>query len=210
MNDWRSGIPARIKKLPLNKDGYPVPWFVAWIDGAPDFRVIGPGKLQDAVRMKLCWVCGEPLGGWLAFVIGPMCALNRVSSEPPSHRQCAEFSAKACPFLSNPERPRRENNLPEGHQNPAGISIDRNPGVTLVWITKSYKIIRLDRGVLFDIGPLEEALWYARGRAATREEVTASIESGLPQLEAAAKEDGEQALDLLAKRKEAAMAFLPA
>lgn len=209
MSDWRAEIPARIKKLPVNKDGYPVPWFVAFIEGVPDFRVIGPDKIRDAVKMKLCWVCGEPLGAWLAFTIGPMCAINRVSSEPPAHRECAIFSAKACPFLSNPERPRRESNLPVGHQEPAGLSIDRNPGVTLIWITKSYKIIYLDRGILFDIGPHEETLWYARGRLATREEVIVSIETGMPALEKAAQEDGEQALALLEKRCELAIGLLP-
>lgn len=202
-------IPLRIKKLPLNKDGYPVPWFVAWVDGVPDFRVIGPNKIRDAVKIKLCWVCGEPLGAYMAFVIGPMCAINRVSSEPPSHRDCAIFSAIACPFLSNPERPRRESSLPDGYQDPAGISIDRNPGVTLIWITKSYKIIRLDKGILFEIGNREEVLWYARGRLATREEVIVSIETGIPQLEKAAEEDGEQAVALLEKRSLAVMEFLP-
>jgi len=31
--------------LPIDPDrGYPVPWFVAWVNGKPDFRVIGVGK----------------------------------------------------------------------------------------------------------------------------------------------------------------------
>ena len=211
MTDWRSEIPAKIKKLPVNKDLYPVPWFVAWIDGVPDFRVIGPRKMQDAVQMRLCWICGEPLGGWMAFVIGPMCAINRTSSEPPSHKDCAVFAAKACPFLANPERPRRISNLPEGREDPAGIAIDRNPGVVLVWITRSYKIYPVDNGVLFEIGPMESVHWFARGRMATRSEVMESITTGLPLLKKAAEEDKrpEEALQELDNRYQNAMKLLP-
>ncbi len=202
-------IPSRIKKLAINKDGYPVPWFVAWIDGQPDFRVIKPDGIRDAVKMRLCWVCGEPLGAYMAFVIGPMCAVNRVSSEPPSHKECAIFSAKACPFLSNPERPRRETHLPEDHKEAAGIGIARNPGVTLIWITKSYKLFGVERGVLFDIGPVEEVLWFARGREATHEEVLHSIETGLPLLKDMAKKDGEEAEKELEERLTSALCLLP-
>lgn len=47
---WRGELPRRMAELPTDHIGRPVPWFVAWIDGKPDFRVIGPGKLQSALR----------------------------------------------------------------------------------------------------------------------------------------------------------------
>jgi hypothetical protein len=31
-------LPLRMRGLPLDERGYPVPWFVAWIDGKPEFR----------------------------------------------------------------------------------------------------------------------------------------------------------------------------
>src|ERR1041385_2432550 len=93
-------LPARLRKLPVER-GYPVPWFVAFVDGHYDFRVIGPGKIARAVQENRCWICGDTLGSYLCFPIGPMCAINRVTSEPPSHRECAEWSARACPFLLN-------------------------------------------------------------------------------------------------------------
>lgn len=71
-------MPPRIARLPVNDAGYPVPWFVAWIDGKPDFRVIGPAKLPKAVKEGRCWICGDKITGpTVAFVIGPMCAVNR-------------------------------------------------------------------------------------------------------------------------------------
>src|SRR5438132_506337 len=88
------GLPGlRISQLPIDDAGRPVPWFVAWVDGKPEFRVVGPGKREEAYAKRKCWVCGQQLGSYLVFVIGPMCALNRISSEPPSHKDCAIFAA---------------------------------------------------------------------------------------------------------------------
>ena len=188
--------PGRIARLPKNKAGYPVPWFVAWIDGEPDFRVANADKLRSAIRRRLCWTCGGPLGGIGAFTIGPMCAVNRVSTEPPSHRECAEFSATFCPFLNTPQMTRRDRGKPADAVNPAGIMITRNPGVALVWVT-GYRSWHLfsdhEGGTLFDIGDPKETLWFARGRAATRGEVLASIDSGLPILAEMAEKDGPEA-----------------
>jgi len=94
-------LPSRMQTLKLDHRGYPVPWFVAWIDGKPDFRVMDGKKMNQAVRFKKCWVCGSPLGRRFTFCIGPMCAINRTIGEPPSHHECVDFSARACPFLSS-------------------------------------------------------------------------------------------------------------
>jgi hypothetical protein len=204
-------IPRRIAKLPRNDAGYPVPWFVAWFDGAPDFRVMDEQKLGAAIKQRRCWVCGEKIAGpTVAFVIGPMCAVNRVSAEPPSHRNCAEFSARACPFLTNPKKRRRENNKPDEVVDPAGEMIGRNPGVALVWITRSWTLERVGRGVLFRVGPPVRCLWIAEGREASRGEVLASIESGLPILRDMAEQDGTDAVAALEAMTSAAMNLVPA
>jgi hypothetical protein len=205
-------LPGRMKDLPLNKAGYPVPWFVAWFDGEPDFRVMDGNKLLRAVTERRCWLCGQRMTNpTAAFVIGPMCAVNRTSAEPPSHVPCAEYAAKACPFLANPAKRRRENNKPTAVTDPAGIMIARNPGVTLVWPTRRWSLFDDGRGgVLFDIGEPTRALWYAEGRAATRDEVVASIQSGLPTLAEMAKDDGPDACAELERRVGIAMELVPA
>lgn len=185
-NEYREGlppIPARLRYLPVER-GFPVPWFVAKVDGKFDFRISDAGKWKRAVDLHLCWICGEKLGRNLAFTIGPMCALNRTISEPPAHRECAEFSIKACPFLNQTEARRRTNDLPEEVREPAGIGLKRQPGAVCLWMTDSYKLFKAPggSGYLFHIGPPEEAQWYAEGRLATRAEVLASIDSGLPLL----------------------------
>ena len=208
-------MPERIKALPLDKKGRPVPWFVYWKDGEPDFRVVGPGKIALATIQRKCWVCGEKLGVYLAFVIGPMCAVNRVSSEPPSHRECAIFSARVCPFLTTPRMHRNEKDLPEDmtlYKNTAGIASPRNPGVALVWITKSFVPFNTpppNRGVLFEVGEPLETLWFSQGREATRQEILHSIETGLPGLLELAKEDGPAAVADLERKTREALRLVP-
>jgi hypothetical protein len=207
-------LPPRIAALRQDKHHRPVPWFVAWIDGKPDFRVIRAGGIQVALAFRMCWVCGVPFQRQedRAFVIGPMCAVNRVSAEPPAHRDCAIYSATACPFLTTPQMTPREKGMPVEASVPAGISIPRNPGVALVWVTgyRSWKTNPADGGVLFDIGEPKEALWFARGRDATRAEVLASIDSGLPILREMAEKDGPDAVTELSAMHERALRHVPA
>jgi hypothetical protein len=206
-------IPPQMRKLPVSPEGYPTPWFVAWIDGKPDFRVIDTPKIGRAVKEKRCWLCGGPLGQYnKAFVIGPMCAINRVISEPPSHCECAEFSARACPFLSQPRMQRNEKDLPPDVNAAAGFAIKRNPGAICVWVTKTYRPFRAhagDDGILFQLGDPVETLWFANGREATRAEVLQSIDSGYPLLMELAEQQGAAAIAELERRRREAMPLLP-
>lgn len=191
-------IPDAIKRLPRDARGYPIPWFVHVDEhGTPDFRVVRPGGIALAYREKTCWLCGGRMGNNMlfAFNIGPMCAINRVNSEPPSHRGCAIFAAEACPFLANP-RMRRDtkNPLPEHAQDAPGIPIDRNPGAVCIWITRHFRPFNAGNGVLFQLGDPMDVLWFCEGRTATRREVLASITSGRSILEAVAAQDGSAGL----------------
>jgi hypothetical protein len=200
-------IPDRMKRRPVDSRGFPVPWFVAKVNGEWDFRVLHPGSIATAHKKHLCWLCGEPLGQYMAFVIGPMCSINRVSSEPPSHRECAEYAVRACPFLSKPRMVRNEKDMPQGGTI-AGVGIMHNPGATLIWITKKYKLIRAFNGVLFEIGNPESVHWYKEGREATRAEIKDAINKGLPYLrEMASIEGGEKELEA---KITGAMKLLPA
>lgn len=200
-------VPDHMKGLRFDDGkGYLVPWFVQWDGNTPMFPVMDSGKLIRAIREGRCWVCGNSLGVFRASVVGPMCAVNRVSAEPPSHRDCALFSVMKCPFLTNPRRGRRD---VEGAVAPAGMMIERNPGVSLVWISKGGTPFNDGRGgILFDIGDPEEALWYSRGRLATREEVKEAHDSGIPILRDACETEGDHAA--LTRLEEKAMALWPA
>lgn len=185
-------LPHRMKHLAIDERGYPIPWFVDYDkDGKPEFRAMDPIKWARAVREKYCWVCGLRMGRYLAFVAGPMCGINRTSSEPPSHLECARWSAINCPFLANPEAIRRVDDkvTMDAEKNVAGgIPIMRNPGVAMVWVTKDYTTwTPPNGGRLLTMGEPERVEWYCRGRVATRAEVEESIAAGLPALVAMAR-----------------------
>jgi hypothetical protein len=204
-------MPAAIEKLPRDERGYPVPWFVAFIDGKPDFRCIGPGKRQAAIEQKLCWVCGEPLDPRQhVFVIGPMCAINQITSEPPNHESCAIFSVRNCPFLTKPKAQYRDAAMPEGSSPPVGLFLTRNPGVSCLWYCRGYSLLRVDNGILFKLPGAAMVRFWREGRKATREEILESIAGGLPVLEAAADLDGPAARLALRQAVDRAMKLIPA
>lgn len=204
-------MPARIAALARDSRGYPVPRFIdrsADRDGQPDFRIMDGAYMIRCVKNRLCWICGDKLGRYMTFPIGPMCAINRNIAEPPSHLECCHYSVKVCPFLSVPEMRRIERAKPAGTW-VSGEMISRNPGAICLWTVEKYRTWKPGRGeLLFDIGEPVAVEWWARGRRATREEVDASISSGLPFLEERAREQ-PGAMDHLARSIEIAKRYLP-
>lgn len=203
MNDksYRPDIaipPSRIARLPVSR-GYPVPWFVDWINGEPEFRAADGRKFERAIRERLCWVCGEVIGRYVTFVLGPMCGVNRVSAEPPCHLECAQYSAINCPFLSKPRMERRQPEQIEAMGGiSAGIAILRNPGVTLLWSCRDFKIVGDGNGgILFSIGDPTSMEWYREGRKATRAEIDESVRTGLPRLQELADSQSPEAVKAL-------------
>lgn len=207
-------MPPRMRHLPRDEVGRPMPFFAAEVNGAHDFRVMDPNSLVRAIREQLCWVCGQrlnrvrgstaPLG---TFVAGPMCLVNRTSAEPPCHGDCAEWSAKACPFLSKPAKTRREGNMPEV-QEAAGIGIMRNPGVTALitaerWRTWDPGQVAGPHGILFDFSRITNVRWMTLGRNASAIEVMDSIESGIPLLFDMAEAEPGATIHLARKTRDA-------
>lgn len=202
LRDGLPEVPARMRLRPVSQHGFPVPWFVAERDGDWDFRVVSQDRLRKAVRNDLCWCCGHVLGRWRTFIIGPMCTVNRVSSEPGLHRECAEFSLKCCPFLTEPRASRREGAIPEPHFNPAGIMLKRNPGLAITWTNDRRHTgpFQAGNGVLMNVGAEPKAVaFWCRGRKATPEEIHDAYVSGMPALIGIAASQGEKALAELLK-----------
>ena len=165
-------LPARMGHLPVDRRGYPVPFFVKRVAGAePDFRIIDEEAAGRALRAHLCWVCGGRAGRHLAFVGGPRSEASGLYADLPSHLDCARFSAQACPFLSNPSARMRDGGLPED----VGLlpaQSGENPRVVAVVVTREF---RYDPALgAFRIGPKEAVEWYAAGRAATSEDIAAA------------------------------------
>lgn len=47
-------LPDRIKSLAVHTKGYPVPYFVKYIDSKPGFRITDPEKSRRCVFGNLC------------------------------------------------------------------------------------------------------------------------------------------------------------
>lgn len=177
-------LPDTMRELPVNKKGFPVPFFAGkGDDGEWDFRVVYDGTTLRCMREHLCWICGQRLGQKKTFVAGPMCVITKTSAEPPCHYSCAQYAAIACPFLAMPRMKRNTVDLPSGHTPPAGIAVMRNPGVTALLVTRSWKPFKDGNGgVLVRMGDPEAIEWYAERGRASRKQVMDSIESGLKTL----------------------------
>jgi hypothetical protein len=181
-----------MKGLFIDELGRPVPWFVDYLDdGKPEFRSMDGRKYGRAIKEKLCWVCGNPLKGTYVFVAGCMCGINRTSAEPPSHPDCARWSARNCPFLANPNMVRREDEIMDNNklrEAAAGFAIARNPGVTLLWFTREYEVFNAGGGKpLIQMGRPSGVEFYHKGKPATLDEIEESIAGGIGLLEAVAR-----------------------
>jgi hypothetical protein len=165
-------VPDSITRLPRDDHGRPVPWFTAIIDGRPDMRVADAAKHRRAIADRRCWICGrrfERAGSpHLAFVVGPLSLFSRCALEPPSHRACALYALRECPFLSNPQRARRPTNLPE-QVTMSGEPVLDNPGVMLVWLCHRYDLEHDGAGPPLFRLPMPTAIYaYAEGLPALR------------------------------------------
>lgn len=214
MNNLRAGMappPMRMLGRPVDHRGYPVPWFVTEKDaeGRWDFRIVSPERREIALREKRCWVCGDRLGKFKSFVIGPMCIVNRTTAEPPVHLDCGEWSARVCPFMLLPRAKRRDANLPPIAAEQPGTPLLRNPGVVAVWTTRSFYPFHAGGSFLIHLGDPDNIVWFAEGRAATKAEVMASIESGAPALEELARAESPQAVAAYERQLQSAMALVP-
>ncbi len=208
--DWRRiFMPPRVAALPRNAAGYPIPYFAATIKGKREFRLGARHAYIMCTIHRRCWVCGERrVPGQDAFVIGPMCVINRTTQDPPSHIECAEYSVQVCPFLITPGMVRRDRGLPDDITH-AGIPIMRNPGVSLIWLTAQWSSYEppIGQGRLFELGEPMSTSWWKQGREATRAEVLESIASGLPLLQEMC--EGEKDLQDLQAAHDSAMKYLP-
>jgi len=154
-------VPERIKRLPLDENGSPILYFMKYVTKEPDARSTDAKKFERLWKQDLCWICGDRLGQYRAFVITAGNALTRTTTEPPNHKECATWAAQHRPFLASPDC--------------AGV-----------WITKGYTVFKWHRPpfpMLITMGNPEHVEWWIDGRAATREEIIESVKRGMPPLQ---------------------------
>jgi hypothetical protein len=184
-------LPEKMQALPLDGRCFPIPWFVAFVSGKPEFRLSDPRKIVEGWQREVCWVCGGRLSAYRAWVIGPASAVEGASPEPPSHLECGRFSATACPFLSNPAARRNRRSLPANYS-PGADMIDANTNVTALWITKGRgaDLIRTSQGILFKLKPPERIEWFSKGREALNAEASFGLSAAVIELRPHSEREG--------------------
>lgn len=175
--------PAYLDRRPI-VNGYVVPWFVAWYDengkqcnentpGAkPSFPTIDFLKIRHAWRRNLCWICGNPMGSNKAFVLGPSSAIMGMSTEPPSHLACAGYAVVTCPFITDPNHRYAGDKRPlKPSEHVIDMMSDRNPGLAVIWVTKTFEIDTTTRHPMFRITgqPVGIQFWKEKRRATYKE-----------------------------------------
>lgn len=190
-----SDLPRRVARLPTDRRGFPIPWFVSWRDGQPHFPAIDAVKLGVAWNEDLCWVCGDRLGASRGWVVGPMSAIEGATPEPPSHYDCARFAVRHCPHLATATAKFSEKYEGiEGYVSQANVSKVRS-GATAIWVTKGRGAtpFQAGRGILFGLDEPVRLEWYANGQPATVGDVREAIARTLPTLQRAAEAEGRAA-----------------
>jgi hypothetical protein len=97
----------------------------------------------------------------------------------------------------------------------AGFGLTRNPGVTLLWYTRTFDLIpdglnkpeSMDK--LFMMGTPEKVEYYCKGRKATLQEIQESVDTGLPALKQLATDQGPEATSDLYKAIAKFQKYLP-
>lgn len=137
-----SELPARIAALPVcPKRKLPIPFITTiFEDGTGDFSRINPAQVELAVKLRLCGVCGQHVGHWIAFLGGPYSASdNGAYTEPGLHEECAEWALKLCPYMLRQRVPYRGE-----PQEPVGVLTlygDKQDDGFVMQIARGYKVI---------------------------------------------------------------------
>jgi len=103
-------IPKELQHLKVDERGYPIPFFVPYHEGKPNFRFTDMAKIIECVEHNKCGVCGKKLYKDYSYIItGKVGMGNRVSSDAAMHRACAEFALISCPHMYYEKAERKEN-----------------------------------------------------------------------------------------------------
>ncbi len=197
-------MPARLRALAHDALGYPIPKFAETAGGKPDFRNTRSAFVQACARDRLCWCCGEKLGGQATFMIGPLAALTRMAPDPPLHLQCADYAMRVCPHLAPPVE--QDEDLSEDiladepQEGPARI--------ICLWTVAQNGRDAASGTAPFALPEPISTSWFCNGGPATRAEIKGSFNAALPDLVAETKGD-PAAIETLAEQLRRVMACLP-
>jgi hypothetical protein len=144
--DEDHAMPEAIRVLPRDERGLPIPYATLRVDGRPDFRTLDLERVERCIQDRLCGVCGRTLDYWIAFIGGPACERNRLFRDPAMHPQCADYAARACPFISGARTKYSSRPLPEGEGLATHVDVnmadhERRPVDMFIFTTRRYRVV---------------------------------------------------------------------
>lgn len=180
-------IPGKMMTLRRLPSGMPVPKFATWKDGVPDLAVMNPEYFRRALTGRLCWICGNKLGRFAAFVGGPKSAASGHYTEAPCHKECAEFAAQVCPYIVTGKNMRRAVSAEVCEMLETGGD-PNNPEVFGITISDDWSFDRST--MLFSLRNVVEILWWKHGRPASKDEACRAAVLGHAAVVAIAEQQG--------------------
>jgi len=150
MSDWTDEIPWRMRDLGRDeRRKVPIPVMNLRPDGTPDFMVVNNDTVIQCGMARLCGICGTSLDYWIAFVGGPISAMNGAYTDPPFHVECAEAAMKFCPHLARKVHRRTDDEkMPDGSWKSEG-AVEEKPAQWIIGLTRDYKMLPWGKGILF-------------------------------------------------------------
>jgi hypothetical protein len=133
-------IPKELAHLKIDERGYVIPFFVAFVDNKPDFRLLSTTKQDLCIDKKLCAICGKKLLDKIYFFLsGPHGLNNRISSDPAMHKVCAEYSLVACPHMYLQKAQRRDVDIEKSVLSETLLTLDKPTELFLIRADKYWK-----------------------------------------------------------------------
>jgi hypothetical protein len=168
----REVLPDRLKDRPWDeRRKVPVPHFNVMADGSVNYTGINAATVIECGMNMLCGICGKDLDYWIAFIGGPVSLANRTYSDPPMHRECAEAAMRYCPHI----RVRNHRRTPDERQPEdswaSPLAVMEKPAEWIIALTRHYKMIPHDPGVLFRTDTIKHSLRYRYSEAGLLEPV---------------------------------------
>ena len=159
-------MPASLARRPQYR-GMPIPYMSPiGADGAPKFSVDDERLKFEVITERLCGLCGESLGQWVAFIGEIANQENRVFQQPCMHLDCLQYAAQVCPYIANPGysvRGMSTTNLsgPTVVLNPERNN-DPRPERMLIYITSEYEMVSNGQGIAVRVAPYKRVIWIDR------------------------------------------------
>lgn len=169
--NWKNiEVPLRMRDLPKDNRGYPIPFTILRDSkGLPDFRRHDATLAGKSILHKICSICGHPLASDIWFISGVRIALEPRGGyiDPPVHKQCGTYALRVCPYLAVPSFSKRLTN--EGKN--VGKSVQVMPGKPVVFAftkTIDYQVIQLNNaGVILPVRPFLDIEFWREGMQIT-------------------------------------------